>query len=261
MDLKRDVNEAREAFRNRDKKKLVRAHSKHKEIHDTGTGKYLKSWVYGGLDGIITTFAVVAGVVGAALDSTIILILGFANLVADGISMAIGDYLSAKSESEYYELERSREKWEVENNPKGEENEMLEIYRKRGLNKKDSKALVNILKRNKKFWIDTMMNDELGLSKEDGSPVKHGLVTFVSFLIFGFIPLALFVIGALFEVKISNPFLITSVLAGLAMFSLGAAKTKMTGKNWLRSGVEMLVIGGLAATAAYFVGELISNIV
>jgi len=101
MDLKRDVNEAREAFRNKDKKLLVKAHSKHKEMHDTGTGRFLKSWVYGGLDGIVTTFAVVAGVAGASLSSAIVLIMGFANLIGDGISMAVGDYLSTKAQNEY----------------------------------------------------------------------------------------------------------------------------------------------------------------
>lgn len=261
MDLKRDVVKAREAFKEKNKKKLIAAHSKHKEIHDTGTGKYLKSWVYGGLDGIITTFAVVAGVVGASLESKIILILGFANLIADGISMAIGDYLSTKSEKEYYDLERSREEWEVENNPKGEEEEMLEIYQKKGLSKKDAISMISVLKKNKKFWVDTMMSDELGLSKEDGSPLRHGIVTFFSFLIFGLIPLSLFLIGALFNTSFTKPFLFASILTGIAMFSLGAVKTKITGKNWLRSGLEMLLIGGIAATAAYFVGEFLSKII
>lgn len=261
MDLKRDVEEAREAFKKKDKKALVKAHSKHKEIHDNGSGKYLKSWVYGGVDGIITTFAVVAGVAGAALNVNIILILGFANLIADGISMAIGDYLSTKSQNEYYEIERKRESWELKNHPEGEEKEMLEIYKKKGLNKKDSKALVNILKRNKKFWIDTMMNDELGLKKPEESPAKSGIVTFTSFVLFGFIPLILYVLGWIFNFTISKGFMWTSMLAGVSMFFLGAMKTKVTQKNWLRSGAETLLIGGVAATAAYFIGELLSKIV
>ena len=79
------------------------------ELHSTSGGKYLKSWIYGGLDGVVTTFAVVAGVVGANLSSAIILILGFANLIADGISMAVGDYLSTKSQGEYYKAEKGVE--------------------------------------------------------------------------------------------------------------------------------------------------------
>lgn len=261
MDIKRDVNLAREAFRENNKSKLIKAHSKHKEIHDNGAGKYLKSWVYGGLDGIVTTFAVVAGVAGASLHSGVILILGFANLIADGISMAIGDYISTKSQNEYYDLERKREEWEIENNPKGEEKEMIEIYRKKGLNNKDSRAIVEILKRNKDFWIDTMMNDELELSKSSESPKKNAIFTFISFLIFGFVPLFLYVIGSIFNFSISRGFMWTSILTSVAMFSLGSLKTKVTGKNWVKSGIETLLIGGAAATAAYFVGEFLSKIV
>lgn len=261
MNLKRDLKGAREAFRSGDKDASIRAHTGHKEAHDTGGGRYLKSWVYGGLDGIITTFAIVAGVAGAALSVNIILILGFANLIADGISMAIGDYLSTKAEREYYDLERKREAWEVKNHPKGEETEMLEIYEKKGLSKNDSKALVSILKRNNKFWIDTMMHDELGLIKTRGSPVKNAFVTFGSFAMFGFVPLVLYVLAAIFDWNISNGFLWTSVLAGFAMFGLGAAKTKITGKKWFRSGFETLLIGGVAAGAAYLIGNLLSQIV
>lgn len=260
MKLKRDVEAARKAFKNKDVSALIKSHSKHEEIHDNGNGKYLKSWVYGGLDGIITTFAVVAGVAGAALSSSVVLILGFANLIGDGISMAMGDYLSTKSEREYYKLERSREMWEVDNHPKGEVEEMMEIYSKKGLNKKESKTMVEVLKKNKDFWVDTMMAEELGLIEGEGSPAKHGLVTFASFLIFGFIPLILYVIGASLGIVITKGFFFTAVLAGVAMFALGSLKTKITGKNWIRSGLETLAIGAITAGAAYFIGDFLASI-
>jgi VIT1/CCC1 family predicted Fe2+/Mn2+ transporter len=189
-----------------------------------------------------------------------LLILGFANLVADGISMAVGDYLSSKSEKEYYDIEKRRETWEVKHNPKGEEDEMLEIYKKKGLNRKDSKSLVNILKKNKKLWVETMMHDELGLIRGEVSPIKNGLVTFLSFNLFGFIPLAVYLFGVMFGWDISDGFLLTSIFVGVAMFSLGATKVKITGKNWFRSGIETLMIGGIAACAAYFVGKFLAGI-
>lgn len=259
--MKRDLEKARFAFKKRDKKLLRTSHGTHTEMHEGESGKYLKSWVYGGLDGIITTFAVVSGVIGAGLEASIILILGFANLIADGISMGVGDYLSTKSEREYYDLEKRRETWEVNNHPKGEIDEMIEVYEKNGFSKEDSKKMVKLLSKNKKFWVKTMMHEELGLMKENISPVKHGFVTFVSFLIFGLIPLSLYVFSAVFNVSISNGFLLTSAFAGVAMFVLGSAKTRFTGKNWIRSGLETLTIGGVAASAAYFVGVLLSNIV
>src|SRR3989344_9206533 len=125
--------------------------------------KYIKDIVYGANDGMITTFAVVAGVVGASLSSTVILILGFANLIADGFSMSIGDYLSTKSEKEYYKTERDREAWEVKHYPEGEKAEMMEFYIKKGLSKEEAKKIVQTMSKNDKIWIDTMMLEELNL--------------------------------------------------------------------------------------------------
>ena len=125
----RDVHKARQAYRLQDVEGMVKAHSQkpHKHIeHHTKEGKYLKSVVYGGLDGIITTFAIVAGVTGAALTSSIVLILGFANLLADGISMAVGDYLSTKSAQEYRKEER-KELEEITKSPSQEVEESVEI--------------------------------------------------------------------------------------------------------------------------------------
>lgn len=117
----RDLDKAREAYKVGDVKASKEAHSTNSsEDHKVGQGKYIKSTIYGGLDGIITTFAVVAGVTGASLQVSIVLILGLANLLADGLSMAIGDYLSTKAEIEYQADERKREAWEVKHYPEGE---------------------------------------------------------------------------------------------------------------------------------------------
>ncbi|MCR4327654.1 MAG: VIT1/CCC1 transporter family protein [Nanoarchaeota archaeon] len=192
-------------------------------------GKYLKSGVYGGLDGIITTFAIVAGVVGAGLSSSVILILGFANLIADGISMAVGDYLSTKSQGEYY--------------------------------KKDAKKVLALIAKNKKYKKGIMLNDELELVFDKARPEKNALVTFSSFLTFGFVPLLIFVVGAFLNSYISHSFLIASILSGISLFVLGIMKSKVTNKHWFKSGFETLLVGGVAAVAAYFVGELLSKLV
>ncbi len=241
MRLKRDVVKARRAYTSKDVALMIQAHKDNKRYHKVTQGEYLKSWVYGGLDGTITTFAVVAGIIGASLSNVIILILGFANLIGDGISMSIGDYLSSKSESDYYDTERKREKWEVDKNPKGEIDEMREIYTKKGYSKEDAKKFIKLLTKNKNFWIDTMMHEELDLIQNKGSPLKNALVTFASFLIFGFIPLVLFLIGAVFSFEVPNAFLWTCVLSGASMFLLGSAKFKITGKKWYKSGFEMLI--------------------
>ncbi|MFW9998113.1 MAG: VIT1/CCC1 transporter family protein, partial [Candidatus Odinarchaeota archaeon] len=265
MSLGRDLEKAREAYKNKDLEATIKAHSLKlaREDHQQEQGKYIKSVVYGGLDGIITTFAVVAGVTGAALSAGIVLILGLANLIADGLSMAIGDYLSTKAEREYQEDERRREAWEVENYPEGEKQELVELYMEKGLTKEDASSIVSIISRNKSAWIDIMMVEELGILESDESPVKNALVTFISFAVFGSIPLVVYILSLFIPLLMENPFFIFFVactMTGLTLFALGALKVRVTGKKWFVSGFEMLVVGGLAAIAAFGIGVLLSGL-
>ncbi len=262
MGLSRDLNEARQAYRRGDLTASRRAHSASagaEERHQHGTGQYIKSAVYGGLDGIITTFAVVAGVAGADLSSGIVLILGFANLIADGLSMAIGDYLSTKSEQEYHRAERRREEWEVEHYPEGEIREMVELYVAKGMSEEDARTIVEIFARHKKAWVDVMMIEELGIMGSDESPIRNALVTFFSFGAFGFVPLVAFVVAHVTPLG-ANAFLLATLLTALTLFVLGAVKVRITGRNWVRSGLEMLLVGGIAAVAAYAIGDLLGGL-
>jgi len=151
--------------------------------------------VFGGLDGIITTFAVVAASVGGSLSTDVILLMGFANLVADGLSMGFGDYLSSQAEFEYTRAEHKREKWELDNYPEGEKQEMVELYMKRGMTESDAQSVIEVMSKYKNFFLDVMMVEELGLLPPDetDSPAKNGLVTFTAFVVFGFIPLTPYV--------------------------------------------------------------------
>jgi VIT1/CCC1 family predicted Fe2+/Mn2+ transporter len=238
-----------------------------KEPHHGGRGKYLKSIVYGGLDGIITTFAVVSGVAGAALSSKVILILGAANLFADGIAMAFGDFLSAKAENEFNTTERKREQKKLENCPASEQKELAKIYQKRGLSKDDSVTLVNILENYPDVMLDAMMVEELGILENDKSPLSNAIATLLSFVFFGSFPLLVYFIsefslfGDLGVYLEQNALLIACSITGLTLFSLGATKAKVTGQNRLRSGNEMLVIGGVAAAVAYGIGAFLEGII
>lgn len=259
----RNLDKAREAYKNNNIKDSKQAHQRKKnapEHHNQGEGKYIKSLIYGGLDGIITTFAVVAGVAGASLSSGIVLILGFANLIADGLSMAIGDYLSTKAELEYQQTERARETWEVENYPEGEINEMIELYTDKGISEEDAIMLTSIISKYKKAWIDIMMVEELGIIEDNESPIKNAFVTFISFSLFGFIPLLAYIVASYISVIQNNTFLIASILTGLTLFALGALKVRITAKNWFISGLEMLIVGGIAAIAAYGIGILLAGL-
>lgn len=259
--ITRSLEKAKEAYKSKNIEASKKAHRmRAPEEHKKEQGKYIKSTIYGGLDGIITTFAVVAGVAGAELSAGIVLILGFANLIADGLSMAIGDYLSSKAEKEYAGAEREREEWEVDNYPEGEVKEMVELYMEKGITEKDAKAIAGILSKHKKAWVDVMMIEELGIVESDESPVKNGIVTFFSFAIFGFIPLAAYLAARLIPVIQSFTFVTACILTGATLFTLGALKVKVTGKRWYYSGLEMFVVGGIAAFAAYIIGAALSGL-
>ncbi len=264
--LTRSVDKAREAYRSRNVEATIAAHSvgarprEAAEEHTQAQGRYLKSVVYGGLDGIITTFAVVAGVAGASLSAGIVLIMGFANLIADGISMAIGDYLSSKSEREYENAERTREQWEVDNYPDGEKKEMVELYTGRGMSEDDAKAMVAIIAKNPKAWVDIMMVEELGIVPSEESPLGNAVATFLSFAAFAFVPLLTYVVATVVPALRVSSFPIATGLTVATLFALGAMKVRITGKNWLLSGLETLVIGGIAAAAAYGVGVLLGGL-
>lgn len=235
------------------------------EPHLIGRGKYLKSTVYGGLDGIITTFAVVSGVAGASLEPKIILILGAANLFADGIAMAFGDFLSTKAENEFNLSERIREEQEVMHRPSHERNELINIYREKGLNETDSEALVGILEKYPDVMVDTMMVEELGILENNESPLRNAIATLASFVFFGSFPLSVYLISefSLFEgvgdFLERGALLIACLITGITLFSLGAVKAKVTGQNRFRSGFEMLVIGGIAAAVAYGIGAFLDG--
>lgn len=266
MRISKRVDEARNAYKKRDKDASARAHEPGRishavrERHGGAGSQYLGEMVYGGLDGIITTFAVVSGVAGAQLDASVILILGLANVFADGFSMATGAFLSKRSEQEYYQRERERETWEVENFPDGERTELFEIYLQQGYAEEEARQIVDIKSRDKVRWVDAMMVEELGMLKDESNPMLNALATFASFIFAGAVPLLVYLLGLVVTIQSQTSFLIALGLSCLALFGLGAAKVLVTERNALRSGVEMLLVGGLAAGVAYVVGALLKGI-
>ncbi|MBM6615146.1 VIT1/CCC1 transporter family protein [Desemzia sp. RIT804] len=217
-------------------------------------GSYVKSMVYGGLDGIITTFAVVAGVVGGALDLRVIIILGFSNLLADGFSMATGDYLSSKSEKEYEEHQISLKQLQ---NPESTKTVLIQRCQNMGLTEEDAVSVSTILNRYGTSVTDQLFYEDT--KKEDNNPIKNALVTFFSFFIFGLVPLLAYVFAQFIPGIVSYSFFLASGLTGLTLFILGALKSRVTHSNWIKSGLEMLIIGGFAALFAYIVGFLLGK--
>lgn len=229
----------------------------HIENHGSVGSSYVKSIVFGGLDGIITTFSIVAAAVGASLSSQVVLMMGFANLLSDGISMGLGDYLSESAEIQYIRSERERERWEIENTPEMELNEMVQIYKNKGVTDDDAANMMITMMKYPELFLDHMMIMELGLQTpdENENPAKNGLITFGSFVLFGSVPMWVYlVIWSADYTDAQGAFGIACTFTALTMFALGATQARITRQNWFRTGLTMMFNGGLAAAAAYLVG-------
>ncbi|MFD2201771.1 VIT1/CCC1 transporter family protein [Shivajiella indica] len=220
---------------------------------------YLREFVYGGIDGAVTTFAVVAGAYGANLEPAIIIILGFANLFADGFSMSVGAYLSAKSEKEHYKKHRNIEYWEIETIPEIERKEVEDIYRNKGFEGKLLQDVVDVIVSDKDRWVDEMMKNELEMIPDSKSPFKIGLATLISFIVVGFIPLVVYVYD-FFEETTIDTFFWTSTFTCIAFVVIGWLKSFVNQTNILKSVSETLVLGIVAALVAYYVGDFLENL-
>lgn len=224
-------------------------------------GGYLADFVYGAIDGTVTTFAVVSGVAGAELPSTIIIVLGVANLVGDGFSMAASNYLGTRVENQLRSKTRAREAHEIETFPDGEREEIRQIFATKGFSGDELESIVNVITADKKRWIDTMLTEEFGMTLVGRSPMRAALATMVAFLIVGFIPLIAFVVGGIWPSLISNPYPISCILTATAFFLVGAAKSRFVEQQWYWSGLETLSVGGTAAALAYLVGMGLGRLV
>jgi VIT1/CCC1 family predicted Fe2+/Mn2+ transporter len=223
----------------------------------------IENFVYGAIDGAVTTFAVVAGVVGASLSPSIIVILGFANLLADGFSMAIGNYLAVKTQNEYIARARKREEWEIDNLIEEEKQEIRDIYAKKGFKEELLEEVVRIITSRRKVWIDTMMKEELGLIEDKNSPTVNAANTFVGFNAIGIIPLIPFVFLYLsgLNLSIGNAFFYSILATASSFFLIGSIRGKVVKKPMVRSGFNTLLIGGTAAVVSYGIGHILSTIV
>ncbi len=230
-------------------------------LNDTSNHSYLRDFVFGAVDGTVTTFAVVSGVVGADLPSGVILILGAANLVGDGFSMAAGNYLSTRADEQLRERARQVEKRHIEIFADGEREEIRQIFLNKGFSGKDLERAVDIITGDPDKWVDTMLKDELGLSLHGPSPWRAAFSTFCSFMCVGILPLLPFIHQFIFPDSGLHPFICSTILTGMTFFGIGAAKSHFVEQHWCRSGIETLFVGGSAAGLAYLIGALLRDVV
>ncbi len=207
---------------------------------------YLRDWIYGGIDGAVTTFAIVAGVVGADLSTTVVLLLGFANLLADGFAMAASNYSGTKAERDDFDRILGIESKHIALVPEGEREEIRQIFAAKGFIGDDLERIVTVITSDRALWAKTMAVEEYGLSPTPRSPALAALSTFAAFITCGLVPLVTYL----------SPGGLAACLAatGATFFGVGAIKSRWSPLTWWRSGLETFIIGLSAAAMAFAVG-------
>ncbi|MGD0334827.1 MAG: VIT1/CCC1 transporter family protein [Xanthobacteraceae bacterium] len=207
---------------------------------------YLRDWIYGGIDGAVTTFAIVAGVAGADLSAAVVLVLGFANLLADGFAMAASNYIGTKAERDDYDRVLGIERKHIALEPDGEREEIRQIFAAKGFSGDDLERIVAVITADRKLWAETMAVEEYGLSPTPRSAVLAALSTFAAFIMCGLVPLVTYLSAGGLAACVAA--------AGATFFGVGAIKSRWSPLAWWRSGLETLLIGMSAAAVAFAVG-------
>jgi len=214
---------------------------------------YLRDWIYGGIDGTITTFAVVAGVVGAAMPGSVVLVLGLANLIADGFAMGAGNYSATKAELDDYHRLLAVERKHIALAPGGEREEIRQIFANKGFSGDVLERIVAVITADEDRWANTMAVEEYGLSPAVKSPVKAALSTSAAFVLCGLVPLVGYLVAYSFAWCVGA--------TGLVFFAIGALKSRWSLSGWARSGIETLAIGMSAAGLSYGIGYVLKALV
>ena len=210
--------------------------------------------MYGGFDGANTTFAIVSGVTGAHLASRVIVILGIANVIADGLAMGAGNYLATRAEQEEHSRMEAIEHQHIEDFPHGEREEVREIFRRYGVAGELLDRLVDAITENRERWVHTMMRHEYGLPATVRSPWRAATSTFLAFLLCGLVPLVPYMLA------LPNAFLLATVETGLVFAGIGALKSRWSLQSWIASAAQTLIIGAGAAGLAYGIGVLLRDV-
>ncbi|MBI5045272.1 MAG: VIT1/CCC1 transporter family protein [Candidatus Levybacteria bacterium] len=221
---------------------------------------YLKEIVYGGNDGIVTTFAVVAGFTGASLGNNIpqysfltVFLFGFANLFADGASMGLGNFLSLRSEQDMYKTEQKRKLQEISSDPEKKKEQTINLLLTKDFSKEEAEKLASIYSKNKKYWAQFMLSHELELANPLGeNPIYTGIATLASFIFFGSIPLLPFFSTSSTQYAFTNSLIATFS----ALVLLGILRWRITRETMLRSILEIVAVGSIASLLAYLIGTL-----
>lgn len=220
----------------------------------------LRDAMYGAIDGTVTTFAVVAGVAGADLGDGVVVVLGLANLFADGFSMAVSNFLGTRAELEERARAREREERHIELVPDGEREEIRQILAAKGFSGASLETAVDTITADRTVWVETMMREELGYAGDPPRPLPAALATLVAFLLAGTLPLGAYLVDVALPIDVPVPFVWSAALTGIGFVLVGALKARAVGRRPWRSAVETLLVGGAAAALAFAVGVALRGV-
>jgi predicted membrane protein (TIGR00267 family) len=227
----------------------------HKEQHVTSS-ETIRDIVIGMSDGLTVPFALAAGLSGAISSSALVVTAGIAEIVAGSIAMGLGGYLAGKTEADHYRSELKREFEEVERLPEQEKAEVKEVFAEFGLSEALQQQIADELAKDKKQWVDFMMRYELGLEEPDANRATKSAVTIgISYTIGGVIPLSPYI----FIERAQQALYYSCGLTLICLFIFGYFKSKMTGQPALSEALKVVVIGTLAAGAAFLMAKLITG--
>ena len=212
---------------------------------------YLPAAILGGIDGCVTTIAVVASVAGAGLPGVVAFVLGAANLVADGFSMAVSNYQAVKSEGDARERLRHQEERHIDEFPEGERDEIRAIFEAKGFEGEALERVVDTITEDRQRWIDVMIQDEYGIPLHGPSPSIASLATFSVFLVVGALPLLPFLVPFLSG---GGYFIASAVVTLLALFGIGYVKGIVLKMQRWQAGLGTMLMGGGAASIAFLFG-------
>ncbi len=226
---------------------------RHKGLSSAGN---LRAAVFGVNDGLVSNMSLLLGVVGGSSGHTLIILSGIAGLLAGACSMAAGEYVSMRSQREFFEYQIALEKEELELYPEEEAEELAHIYQARGLSKTEAKELAQRIISNPARALDTLAREELGLNPRDlGSPIEAAEISFLSFAMGAFIPLLPFLFG-----NATGNLSLSIFLTAISLFGTGAILSLFTNQTVLRSGGRMLLIGAGAGCLTYVIGNFVSSL-
>jgi len=228
---------------------------RHIEPHQKESSS-IRDFVFGFGDGINTSLGIVAGVGGANVSSSLIILAAIVAMFTGAKAMAVQNYLAVKSQRQVLHSEIEREKWEMENVPGAERREIEDVYKAKGFAGTELENIVNKITSDKKVWLDTMLTEELKLNLEIvGSPLKSAFRMFGAFLIGGILPIIPYFFSSGYV-----PLLIAIGASLSASFVIGAIKSKIANISMLRGGLEMAGLGTGIALIGYGIGSELANI-